>query len=103
MKLAAVSADEVMTRLSRARLSQSGPQGDLLQTARQKIQSGQFKTVLLDICCEEDSKLSEQVPAQALAIRITKSEDLGQKTTLRAIHGIVRVCGQMGVYHCTCG
>ncbi|CAK0819868.1 unnamed protein product [Prorocentrum cordatum] len=79
------------------RLSQSGLQGDILRTARTKIQSGQFKVVVVDISTEEDSMIAELMPQRALTVRVTEGDELCRKETIRALHGIVRACSQLGI------
>ena len=40
--------------------------------------------LLLELCCEQDSELAEQVPAGAIAVRVTSQEDLTSKATVRS-------------------
>eukprot|EP00959_Pyramimonas_sp_CCMP1952_P282274 5899846-Pyramimonas_sp.AAC.1 len=89
---AAATAGAVATRLS-----QSGLQGDILRTARTKMQSGQFKVVVVDISTEEDSNIAELMPQHALTVRVTEGDELCRKETIRALHGIVRACSQLGI------
>ena len=51
-----------------ARRSQNEQPKSLLRAARAKFLSGQFSVVLLELCCEDNSKIVEHVPQGALAL-----------------------------------
>eukprot|EP00959_Pyramimonas_sp_CCMP1952_P433848 9085072-Pyramimonas_sp.AAC.1 len=75
-----------------SRLNQFGQQGNFMRSTRTKIQSGQFKVVLLDIPSKEESKIADLTPRETLAVRITEGDVLCRKETIRALRGIVRAC-----------
>ena len=52
---------------------------------------------MVDISSEEDSKIAELMPQHALAVRVTEGDELCRKETIRALHGIVRACSQLGI------
>ena len=68
----------------------------LARQVRRKILTGQFATLLLELCCGEDSMLAAHAPDGCLSVRITQRDDMTRTATRRMIHGIIR-------FACRCG
>ena len=71
-------------------LLETGSREDLLQVARTKIRSGSFSAIFIELCCEKDSILCQEVIPCVLAMRVIAVDNIALKETRRALHGFVR-------------
>ena len=67
----------------------------LIQQARARILSLEFKKAFIELCCEENSVLGEYVVDACLAIRATREDDTPSTDTMKTIHNIVRLAAQL--------
>ena len=79
------------------RKSQVGAIEQLEQLTKEKILSGKFERLLIELCCEESSELSENVVGRSLAIRVTQSHDMTSKRTIKALHKVIRTSQHMNL------
>ena len=75
----------------------TGSIADLAYLAKQRLFKGHYNKLFIELCCESDSVLSEKVCGRALAIRITKEDDMSHKNTAKALHGIIRTARHLGI------
>ncbi|CAK0884153.1 unnamed protein product [Prorocentrum cordatum] len=64
----------------------------VVQQARSMIITGDYRFLLLELGCSEDSELSAAAQERCLAVRIAAREDLTLRSTKRAIHCIISFC-----------
>ena len=91
----AVPGDEA--RVEETFTVKEGSTAELLRDAKLRMASGEFTTLLIELCCERGSMLTACTPAGSLALRITEAEDLSSPSTKRAIHSIIRFAGLMSI------
>lgn len=75
----------------------TGSIADLAYLAKQKLFKGHYNKLFIELCCESGSVLSESVCGRALAIRITKEDDMSRKDMAKALHGIIRTARHLGI------
>ena len=93
----ASSPEVTESRSMTGRATSTGDISDLARLAKQKMLKGHFDQLLIEVCCEPDSILSENVRGRSLAIRVTKEDDLCMKNTGKALHSIIRTARHLGI------
>ena len=59
--------------------------------------SHRFNTLMIELCCDEQSALSQEAPKGAISIRVTKQVDLTNKKTLDIVHCILDYAAEKGL------
>ena len=81
-----------------------GPHGTQMGTTEhfrrqmtEKLMSGKFDRVVIEVCCEEDSVISMNVLGRSLAGRVTEALNLADSRTVTVLHAIMRVAEHMNI------
>jgi hypothetical protein len=85
------------TMLGAQRRTHAGTIEELERTTKEKLLSGKFDRLFLEVCCEESSTLCESVAARTLAVRVTQAIDVTDKRTIKALHTIIRTARFMSL------
>ena len=78
-------------------LVEGGSSVELLHDAKIKLLTGTFDVLMIELCCEVDSALSKATPSRAIALRVTKGNDLAKKETKSMLHALIRCAASMSV------
>ena len=85
------------------RASESSQDGIILgpmvvaRQVRQKIISGEYGLLFIEVCCQADSMLATSAPDGCLAIRVTATTDLTNGATKRLIHNLIQCASRCGL------
>ena len=99
---AACSDEPVVQALTS--VNHMGPHGTQMGTTEhfrrqmtEKLMSGKFDRVVIEVCCEEDSVISMNVVGRSLAGRVTEALNLADSRTVTVLHAIMRVAEHMNI------
>ena len=79
------------------RRSQTGAIDEFKRHAKEKMLTGKYDRIFIEMCCEDDSELSKHVGQRTLAIRATKNLDCTNNMTIKALHSIIRTARHMSM------
>ena len=76
---------------------QKGERQHFRRQMTEKLMSGKFDRVVVELCCEEDSVISMNVVGRSLAGRVTEALNLADSRTVTILHAIVRIADHMNI------
>ena len=70
---------------------------ELYSAAKKALLTGEFRLMVVELCCEPDSELARNTPPGCLCIRITEKEDLTLCDTRYYVHRLIRLAKSLEI------